>query len=217
MNYAQQPIVFIDIETPLGSGEELKPRMVEIIEIALVPNDNPLGCFYSRVRPTNDNIATLAGSRYDKEIWKQEPRFAEIAEDLRRWVEGASLAGHNVIEFDRPCLDAAFDRIGMGVPKLGWPPRDTQQLALELLVPHGLERLSLQACCDFVGVKNQGAHSALSDCRAAHQLYQRLRQLGHIPFKERAAKCEEWRAPRKEFRIRTGRTTGALAYEEIYE
>jgi DNA polymerase III epsilon subunit-like protein len=47
-------------------------------------------------------------------------------------------------------------------------------LAMAILIPNGLGRVSLKACCDFLGISNDGQHNAYDDCLRTKLVYERM-------------------------------------------
>jgi len=92
-----------------------------------------------------------------------KPRFADIADELLEFVEGAELLIHNAA-FDVSFLDAELDRAGR--PKLSalCTVRDTLELAREL---HPGKKNSLDALCEryFVDNSRRTLHGALLDAQ----------------------------------------------------
>jgi len=103
--------------------------------------------------------------------WSTAPTIAEVLPTVLEHLDACIMAGHNVY-FDKGFLDAAHKRIhGAGLSF--YHCFDTVTLAMEHLP--GLDRFNLNACCDLLGISNEGAHTALADvlrCEAlCWQLY----------------------------------------------
>jgi DNA polymerase III epsilon subunit-like protein len=86
------------------------------------------------------------------------------------------IVGHNVAGFDLAMLEgeSRMKRLDRRDISRAW--EDTQGLAMTLLVPRGLKRVSLKACCDYYGIGNQGQHHALEDVLRTEQVYKRITQ-----------------------------------------
>jgi DNA polymerase III epsilon subunit-like protein len=91
-------------------------------------------------------------------------------------IEGAILVGHNM-PFDLSFLDAAFSKTGLKNP-LHYHRLDTISIAWAKLHREvDLEHFSLRELCIRFGIKNENAHTALSDARATYELYKKLMEL----------------------------------------
>ncbi|MDE2250244.1 MAG: DNA polymerase III subunit epsilon, partial [Gammaproteobacteria bacterium] len=101
-----------------------------------------------------------------------QPRFAEIADELLRFIAGAELIIHNA-SFDVGFLDAELARLGRDPPVLVaelCPVLDTLALAREM---HPGQRNSLDALCKRYGLDNsrRELHGALLDARILADVY----------------------------------------------
>ena len=103
---------------------------------------------------------------------RDKPRFAEVADELLRFISGAELIIHNA-SFDIGFLDAELARLGRDPPVLVGelcPVLDTLALAREM---HPGQRNSLDALCKRYGIDNshRELHGALLDARILADVY----------------------------------------------
>jgi DNA polymerase III subunit epsilon len=105
------------------------------------------------------------------EFLRDKPRFAELAEDMMTFIEGAMLVMHNAA-FDFGFLNAELDRLAR--PLLPWD-RVVDTLALARRRHPGAP-CSLDALCKRYGIdlSERGKHSALLDCRLLASVYVEL-------------------------------------------
>jgi DNA polymerase-3 subunit epsilon len=105
------------------------------------------------------------------EFLRDKPRFAELADDMLSFIEGAMLVMHNAA-FDFGFINAELDRLTR--PPLRWDcVVDTLPLARRR---HPGAPCSLDALCKRYGVdlSEREKHSALLDCRLLAAVYVEL-------------------------------------------
>lgn len=111
---------------------------------------------------------------------RREDAILQIIYFLRSHLDG-TLVGHNV-QFDIQFLtrfaeaesrkrNIADDALTIAFPK---PYLDTRDIARATLAPYGLESMSLDSICYFLGWRRRKAHSALSDCEDCIRLLRAL-------------------------------------------
>jgi DNA polymerase-3 subunit epsilon len=105
------------------------------------------------------------------EFLHDKPRFAELADDMLTFIEGAMLVMHNAA-FDFGFLNAELDRLSW--PLLRWD-RVVDTLALARR-RHPGSPCSLDALCKHYGIdlSEREKHSALLDCRLLARVYVEL-------------------------------------------
>ena len=152
----ERPLVFFDLET---TGTD--PATDRIVEISVLRVETD-GSRSSRTRRTNPErpipaeAAAVHGIR-DEDV-ADEPTFRQIARGFLDFLEGADLAGFNLLRFDVPLLDREFRDCGLD---LGLSDR---QVVDVMIVFHRKERRDLAAAVEFyLGRSHEGGHSAEAD------------------------------------------------------
>lgn len=105
------------------------------------------------------------------------PTFADIAGDLGALLHGRVVVAHN-LGFDLRFLRYEFDRLGFSVP-LEYEVGLCTMAMSEDYVPSSSR--SLAACCASVGIRQELAHSALDDARAAAGLLGYIIRMAGLP------------------------------------
>jgi DNA polymerase-3 subunit epsilon len=162
--------IVLDTETtglnPRTGDRVIEVGCVEIFNRKLTGNN-----FHRYINPERDSDeAALAVHGLTTEFLRDKPKFQEIAEELRAFVEGAEVIIHNA-PFDLGFLNAEFTRLGL-------PPFtqycsgviDTLVQAKEL---HPGKRNSLDALCDRYEISNahRKLHGALLDSELLADVY----------------------------------------------
>jgi len=162
--------IVLDTETtglnPRTGDRVIEVGCVEIFNRKLTGNN-----FHAYINPERDSDeAALAVHGLTTEFLSDKPKFHEIAEALRAFVDGAEVIIHNA-PFDLGFLNHEFERLGL-------PPFikhcggviDTLVHAKEL---HPGKRNSLDALCDRYGISNahRKLHGALLDSELLADVY----------------------------------------------
>lgn len=161
-------LVVVDLET---TG--LNPVQDEIIEFAAVrvANGQIEDTFHSLIRPDSavpKEVTELTGIA-DKDL-KKAPRLEEVLPQFLAFIEGHTVAGHNV-SFDYEFLEAACEGTGYEMP-VNRDVLDTLQLA-HILLPTERE-YRLQNIADRLGIAASGWHRALNDTMATYSILREL-------------------------------------------
>jgi len=158
-----RPLVFFDLETT-GLDPALD-RIVQFAFIRFMPDHSveewsalvnpglPIPPEASRVHHITDDMVA------------REPRFADFAARVRVFLQGADLAGFNILRFDVPFLMAEMERNGhaMDVSRM--------QLVDSQVIFHKREPRDLSAAYRlYCGEEMVNAHDALADVRATAQV-----------------------------------------------
>jgi DNA polymerase-3 subunit epsilon len=162
--------IVLDTETtglnPRTGDRIIEVGCVEILNRKLTGNN-----FHRYINPERESDeAALAVHGLTTEFLSDKPKFHEIAQELREFVQGAEIIIHNA-PFDLAFLNHEFERMGL-------PPFvehcsgviDTLVHAKEL---HPGKRNSLDALCDRYGISNahRKLHGALLDSELLADVY----------------------------------------------
>ncbi len=168
--YQDRPRVFFDIET---TG--LIPGFNEVTELGF--SHEEMGPWSVRVRPKYMDRAhpkALEVSGYNERDWADAPFIEDVWGSICLRLEDAIIVGHNVAGFDLPMMHGEARLKGLDSSRISHVWEDTQGLAVTHLVPRGLKRISLAACCDHFGISNEGQHHALEDALRCKQVYEKI-------------------------------------------
>ncbi|MFH2104943.1 MAG: exonuclease domain-containing protein, partial [Parcubacteria group bacterium] len=154
--------VALDLETT-----DLTPNRGDIIEVAAAKfkGDKVIAEFQFLTKPSGKipTIVTAITNITDEQVAKAPP-FADVKDDLIKFVGKHPIVGHN-INFDLNFL------AGKGV-KLANPRYDTWKLAT-LLAPE-LSSHSLEVLTNYLKIKHVESHRALDDVLASKDLFLQL-------------------------------------------
>ncbi|MEK7662450.1 MAG: 3'-5' exonuclease [Patescibacteria group bacterium] len=178
----QRNLAFIDIES---TGLDLERH--EIIQIGCVlvkpipragkgPTLEVLEEFELKIKPERIKDAdpqALLVNGYNEADWIFAIDIKKALEVLAEKVKDAVMVGHNV-SFDHAFLEKAFEKNGIK-NTMHYRKLDTISIAYAKLYNDGdIEKFSLRALCEKLGIENKHAHTALSDARATFELYKKL-------------------------------------------
>lgn len=155
----KRPLAVFDLET---TGTNIaEDRIVEISIVKVLPNHEQVK-YYKKVNPTipiSKEASRLHGI-YEKDI-QDAPTFKMIAKEVAKFLEGADLAGFNVLRFDLPLLAEEFLRAEVDFKIEHRSIVDAQKIF------HLMEKRTLSAAYKFYCNKTLvGAHSAEADTLA---------------------------------------------------
>jgi DNA polymerase-3 subunit epsilon len=168
--YRDRPLCFFDIET---TG--LQAGYHEITEIAFI--HERLGSLCMRIMPMHFDRAqeeALTISRFKPEDWAGEPHLDKALPTIVKYLEDTIPVGHNVMGFDLPFLRGDIRAKGFIDEFVPRASIDTQVLATSHLIKHGLNGVSLKACCAHFGISNEGEHSAYDDTLRTKMVYEAI-------------------------------------------
>jgi DNA polymerase-3 subunit epsilon len=217
--------VVLDTETT-GLEPELGHRIIEIGCVELQNRRRTGRRLHQYVRPDREiDPGALEVHGITNEFLADRPCFAEIAEDLLAFIDGAELVIHNAA-FDVAFLDAELARL----PGAGGRIADRCRLLDTLLLARQLhpgQRNSLDALCKRYQVDNskRELHGALLDAELLLDVYlamtggQGTLILGADDDAERAAGAVVQRAsrPRGELRVLRASPVELAAHEALLE
>ena len=162
--------IVLDTETT-GLSAEGGDRIIEIGCVELVARKltgNNLHFYINPERDSHEDALKVHG--ISNEFLRDKPKFAEVAEDILRYVDGAEIIIHNAA-FDVGFLDKELERLGKPVfTNFVGEVTDTLRMAKQL---YPGKRNSLDALCDRLGVDNSGRtlHGALLDAELLADVY----------------------------------------------
>ena len=135
-------------------------RIVETLELKIKP-----------ARIENADKKALEVNGYTERAWRDAVTKRDAAEILKYFLithRDATSVGHN-LQFDIKFIKAfsAEQNVELRVP---WPYIDTRDLCRAVLAPFGLQSMSLDSICEFLGWRRKNAHTALSDCEDCAKL-----------------------------------------------
>lgn len=170
--------VSLDLET---TG--LSPSYAEIIEIGAVKvrGGAVVDTYQAFVKPAEmfgTDIEALTGISWD--MVKTAPSIDDIVGGFLAFIGDDIVVGHNIV-FDLRFLKAAY-------PALDVSYIDTMYLSQKCL--KSLENYKLRTVCAALGVKNEQAHRALSDSRAAQEVFEKLK--AEYQAEPNPAKVTDW-------------------------
>ena len=162
--------IVLDTETT-GLNPRTGDRVIEVGCVELVNRMLTGNNFHRYINPERDSEeGALAVHGLTTEFLRDKPKFAEIAHELREYIQGAEVIIHNA-PFDLGFLNHEFKLLGL-------PPFtehcsgviDTLVNAKEM---HPGKRNSLDALCDRYGVSNahRKLHGALLDAELLADVY----------------------------------------------
>jgi DNA polymerase-3 subunit epsilon len=159
----KNPLAFFDLET---TGINIViDRIVELAVVKVLPNGEQQ-TFYQKINPTIPIPfeTSLIHGIYDPDV-ADCPTFKSIAKNLANFLEGADLAGFNVVKFDIPMLVEEFLRAGINFDCSHRKIVDAQKIF------HLMEPRTLSAAYKFYCKKElTDAHTALADTLATFQV-----------------------------------------------
>ena len=173
----KQNLAFIDIETT--GLNVLKHEIIEVGCVLATPDLEIIEEFELKIKPERIEDAdptSLKINHYDPSAWVFAYTLTQAMKILAKKVKDHVMVGQNVA-LDSGFLEHAFAKTnitnGMHYHKL-----DTISIAwAKLHRSPDLEHFSLREMCVRFGIKNEHAHSALSDARATYLLYKKLMEL----------------------------------------
>jgi DNA polymerase III subunit epsilon len=162
--------IVLDTETT-GLNPRTGDRVIEIGCVEIFNRKLTGNNYHRYINPERDSDeGALAVHGLTTEFLSDKPKFHEIAEELREFIQGAEVIIHNA-PFDLGFLNHEFERAGL-------PPFvkhvtsviDTLVHAKEL---HPGKRNSLDALCDRYGISNahRKLHGALLDSELLADVY----------------------------------------------
>ena len=162
--------IVLDTETT-GLSAENGDRIIEIGCVELLSRKltgNNLHFYLNPERDSDEDALKVHG--ISNEFLRDKPKFADVADEILRYVEGAELIIHNAA-FDLGFLDKELERLGRP-PLRHFVAEVTDTLGMAKQLYPG-KRNSLDALCERLGVDNSGRtlHGALLDAELLADVY----------------------------------------------
>lgn len=170
LRLGEKPVVVVDVETT-GLDETVH----EIVEISIITLKGDI-LLHTKVKPVDISTAhpkALEVNGYNEADWEDAPTWNEIAPQVKAALTNVVLLGQN-ISFDMRFINEGLKKTDVGNQGVSYHTVDTVTMAYEHLVPCGLRSVSLAAVCEFLGLSNKGAHTALVDTVRTLQVYRML-------------------------------------------
>lgn len=166
--WTEQPFLALDVET---TG--LDAASNRVIELAMVPYNftddvKPFCQLFSVGETLSQEIVQITG--INDAMLKNQPSFAEHAEDCVRLMKKATFVVAYNAKFDRPFLESEMARLKKVMPEVPWI--DPFVFICELDRYKRGKKLSDAA--KRWGVSLEGAHRAMADAQAAGDLMLKL-------------------------------------------
>jgi DNA polymerase-3 subunit epsilon len=162
--------IVLDTETT-GLSAEAGDRIIELGCVELLDrrlSGTNLHLYFNPERDSDEEAIRVHGISND--FLRDKPKFAELADDILRYLEGAEIIIHNAA-FDVGFLDKELERLGKPpITRVVEKVTDTLSMA-KALYPG--KRNSLDALCARLGVDNSGRtlHGALLDAELLADVY----------------------------------------------
>lgn len=162
--------IVLDTETT-GLSAENGDRVIEIGCVELYNRKLTGRNLHHYINPERDSHEdALKVHGISNEFLRDKPKFAAIADEFLRYVQGAELIIHNAA-FDVGFLNKELERLGLP-PLKQYVSSVTDTLAMAKEMFPG-KRNSLDSLCDRLGVDNSGRtlHGALLDAELLADVY----------------------------------------------
>jgi len=174
IKFYDRNMAIIDIET---TGLSIKDH--EIIELAAMiydhQNDVVLEELEIKVQPRHLETASpeaLSINGFSKVAWEEAWDLNSAITEFNIFIRDCIPVGHNV-KFDLAHIEKALEEFDIK-PMYDYHCVTTDSLAWPLVSSNRLDGIGLATLCDYFGISNDGAHTALADCRRTLQLYKKL-------------------------------------------
>jgi DNA polymerase III subunit epsilon len=189
----------------------------EIIEIALMTFEEGkilevYETLINPLRPVSEFIQDLTS--ISARDLQQAPKFYEVAEGIKRRLEGSVFVSHNT-DFDLGLLKKKFEEMGESLKVKNFCTLKVAQIEIP-----GMRSYTLDALCDFFRIKMRNRHRAIGDAEATLELFKELLDLRinktevkplHLPHHEKLFKNVPHQAGLVTLKDKTGKTVEILA------
>src|SRR3989344_6761152 len=170
--------VFLDVETT--GFDPYRHEIIELGCVVAIQDERKLWHVVNeveiKVKPERIEDAdpqSLRVNGYDAGNWIFAHSLQEALKELNNKAKDAIMVAHNV-SFDHAFIDRAF-RITKLESALHYQKFDTLSIAFaKLHKDPDVKNWSLRALCDYFGIVNKNAHTALADARATYEVFKEL-------------------------------------------
>ncbi len=162
--------IILDTETT-GLNPQQGNRIIEIGCVEVINRRLTGKNFHRYINPERDSEeGALAVHGLTTEFLRDKPKFAEIAEELREYVQDAEIIIHNA-PFDLAFLDAEFARLEL--PRFAEHVGEITDTLVQAKQIFPGKRNSLDALCDRYEISNahRTLHGALLDAELLAEVY----------------------------------------------
>lgn len=181
MAIISKKLAFLDVET---TGFD--PVKQEIIELGVVVAAQQAdGAWRTvneidvKVKPRHIETADKEALRvngYSEDAWMFAHTLEQALEELNQKAKDAIMVAHNVA-FDYGFIDQAYRSVEME-SAMAYQKFDTISIAFaKLHADPDIKGYSLRALCEYFGITNEKAHTALADARATFEVFQELMKI----------------------------------------
>ena len=176
-------LAFVDIETTgflPGEHEMIELGVVLVRQIGDEGKEfEVIEEFEMKIKPEHIETAnpqSLKVNGYDPAQWIFANTLTEAMKVFGAKTRDAIFVAHNVT-FDYSFIEKAFETTGV-VNEMFYAKLDTISMAYAKLHKNPrAEKFRLQKLCEFFGIENSKAHTALADARALFEVYKKLMNL----------------------------------------
>lgn len=176
-------LAFVDIET---TGFDREKHEIIELGLVLVKQIGEEGKDFEvieevdyKIKPEHIESAdpqSLKVNGYDASQWIFASDLKDVMRVFADKTKDAIFVAHNVL-FDYPFVEEAFKKSGVE-NQMFYPKLDTISMAYAKLHKNlKVEKFRLQKLCEYFGIENNKAHTALSDARALFEVYKKLMNL----------------------------------------
>jgi DNA polymerase III epsilon subunit family exonuclease len=170
-------LAFVDIETT--GLDVIEHEIIQIGCVIVAPALEVVEKFELKIKPENIENAdkvSLKISHYDEDQWQGALSLKDAMKIFSEKVKDCIMVGQNVA-FDSGFIEHAFSKTKIK-NVMHYHKLDTISIAwAKLHREPDLEHFSLREMCVRFGIKNENAHTALSDAQATYELYKKLMSL----------------------------------------
>ncbi|MBP6060941.1 MAG: 3'-5' exonuclease [Candidatus Pacebacteria bacterium] len=170
-------LAFIDLETT--GLDVISHEIIEIGVVITTPELEVVEEFELKIKPEHiqdANPTSMKINHFKEEDWQEAISLKQAMKIFSKKVKDCIMVGQNVA-FDSGFLEYAFSQLNIK-NSMHYHKLDTISIAwAKLHKDPELLHFSLHELCARFGIKNERAHTALSDARATYELYKKLMSL----------------------------------------